>query len=634
MNYIILASFFSLIFAEKSPRLKFTVQEPTRFHFTKPEYYMTLHHQEGSDVLYVGAQAVIYVLTFTSKGVKDIKIPVPADENAKEACLSRSNMPQMECDNFITVIQNVSDTFVVCGTNAGTAKCWLLVNGTVLTDVPNGQMTPSDISPSFPSQRSVSLSADGSLYSALSTVGQPGSIRRTFGSRKLLKTENKWLHNPQFAGAAMIPGSQKQKEEIYFFFSEINKTAGIDEQPYRARIGRVCMVDEGGIKTMLPDSWTTFLKARIMCGVGTTPQQYNNLRQAFVLTARERRTGVMYGLFSNAWDTTVVCAYSIEDIDQAFSTSRLKGYSNTLAGHRPGTCVLKNVTSSLTAKTLGVIKDHPEIEDVISPVGGEPLQLPTDDQFTQTAADTVLAVNDEHYSVLYLGTEKGKVLRVLHTIEEAFIISQYSLFHNEGPVTAMAIDSQKGYLYVGQAMEIQRLPLADCNRYRDTCRECILSRDPYCGWDLAKKKCTAIPAGYNITTGAIVQSLDQSNTSVCGEATALKVRSTSPKEVVVDSEGSVLLPCPVRSYHATYRWEKDNYIKHYSCSISRGFCVLAPSPDQPLREGVFRCMALENGYKEEVVSYRLVYNGGPLPASFGSTLAPSLLLAAATLWLM
>lgn len=55
-------------------------------------------------------------------------------------------------------------------------------------------------------------------------------------------------------------------------------------------------------------------------------------------------------------------------------------------------------------KNLGVIRYHPEIEDVIRPVGVAPLDLPTDDQITHTVADIVLAVNDEHYSVLYLGT--------------------------------------------------------------------------------------------------------------------------------------------------------------------------------------------------------------------------------------
>lgn len=33
----------------------------------------------------------------------------------------------------------------------------------------------------------------------------------------------------------------------------------------------------------------------------------------------------------------VICAYSIEDIDQAFSTSKLKGYSSPFIGSRPGT---------------------------------------------------------------------------------------------------------------------------------------------------------------------------------------------------------------------------------------------------------------------------------------------------------
>lgn len=33
----------------------------------------------------------------------------------------------------------------------------------------------------------------------------------------------------------------------------------------------------------------------------------------------------------------VICAYSIEDIDQAFSTSKLRGYSSPFIGSRPGT---------------------------------------------------------------------------------------------------------------------------------------------------------------------------------------------------------------------------------------------------------------------------------------------------------
>lgn len=66
---------------------------------------------------------------------------------------------------------------------------------------------------------------------------------------------------------------------------------------------RIChfQVDEGGIKALLENSWTTFMKARVMCGAGNTQQQYNNMKQAVVLTAQDKRAGVMYGLFSNAW---------------------------------------------------------------------------------------------------------------------------------------------------------------------------------------------------------------------------------------------------------------------------------------------------------------------------------------------
>lgn len=43
----------------------------------------------------------------------------------------------------------------------------------------------------------------------------------------------------------------------------------------------------------------------------------------------------------------------------------------------------------------------------------------------------------------FVSSEQGKVLKVLHTSEGVFIISQYSMFHNEGPVLNMAIDPQK-----------------------------------------------------------------------------------------------------------------------------------------------------------------------------------------------
>lgn len=69
---------------------------------------------------------------------------------------------------------------------------------------------------------------------------------------------------------------------------------------FRMTFISVFQVDEGGPQNVLPNSWTTFLKARVMCGKAGTPVQYNNFKQAFVLTSH-LRTGLIYGIFSNAW---------------------------------------------------------------------------------------------------------------------------------------------------------------------------------------------------------------------------------------------------------------------------------------------------------------------------------------------
>lgn len=57
--------------------------------------------------------------------------------------------------------------------------------------------------------------------------------------------------------------------------------------------------------------------------------------------------------------------------------------------------------------------------------------------------------------VCFVSTEQGKVLKVLHTSEGVFIISQYSLFHNEGPVLNMAVDSQKVSLVWALSVNLQ-----------------------------------------------------------------------------------------------------------------------------------------------------------------------------------
>lgn len=38
-------------------------------------------------------------------------------------------------------------------------------------------------------------------------------------------------------------------------------------------------------------------------------------------------------------------------------------------------------------------------------------------------------------------------------------------------------------LYVTTRRELAQLDVANCGSYTDSCEDCVLARDPYCGWD-------------------------------------------------------------------------------------------------------------------------------------------------------
>lgn len=38
-------------------------------------------------------------------------------------------------------------------------------------------------------------------------------------------------------------------------------------------------------------------------------------------------------------------------------------------------------------------------------------------------------------------------------------------------------------LYVNSGSELVQLDVANCALYGDSCEECVLGRDPYCGWN-------------------------------------------------------------------------------------------------------------------------------------------------------
>nr|XP_006119480.1 semaphorin-4B-like [Pelodiscus sinensis] len=268
--------------------LTFPVLPPTPdipvLSFENGEKSTVLFYDAGSEQLYVGGRGVLRVLTFKEAEFNQTQVPLQVDEKAEKTCRSKPGAVQAECDNYIQVIQRLNgSSLIACGTNAGSPKCWFLSNTTKLQQDQRGQavtISGENLAPGSPSQPAAAIAVEGNLYSALSR--DKSTIQRSYGPRKLLRTEDRWLTDAEFVSAAWVPEKETNLDEIYFFYNEVNKTAGLDEEPIKARLGRVCKVDEGG-KSILVDFWTTFLQARLVCGGPAHPQRFNQLRDAVVL---------------------------------------------------------------------------------------------------------------------------------------------------------------------------------------------------------------------------------------------------------------------------------------------------------------------------------------------------------------
>ncbi|KAG9334368.1 hypothetical protein JZ751_008187 [Albula glossodonta] len=255
--------------------------------------------------------------------------------------------------------------------------------------------------------------------------------------------------------------------------------------------------DQGGTRT-LQKKWTTFQKARLVCSLPERHVTFNNLRAVFTLPGPDWRSTSFFGIFHAQWgdvDVSAVCQYKIEEVKGVFdgpykeyheTSQRWGRYTGTAPSPRPGACITNwhrengyNSSLQLPDSTLNFAKKHPLMEDHAQ---ARPLLLTKGVNFTQLAVDRVIALDQKPYSLLFIGTAEGWLQRAVVLDNEAHVIEEIQLFDSPQPVDSLTISHSKKFLYVGSRSEILQLPLANCSRYQSS-PDCLLSRDPYCGWD-------------------------------------------------------------------------------------------------------------------------------------------------------
>uniref|UniRef100_A0A8C2IUP7 Semaphorin 7A n=1 Tax=Cyprinus carpio TaxID=7962 RepID=A0A8C2IUP7_CYPCA len=578
---------FHCAFCSYNPRLTLK-QDDALLLYNRNYSHTVLFHQKGSKSLIVGGINQLLHFDVDSRQIVE-------NFTLNPRCVEGS------CENVVTVIERFENYTFVCGTNGEQPQCWKLFprESNKSTEGVDG----TGISPHTGSQNVLSLVADGDLYAAapLYSDGTLLQFRRKAGKRTSVWMYDQWVSEPTFISSFLAQRKNDSlNEKIYVLFREKNSDTSPEADPWISRVARVCKVDEGGPKQLLQNIWTSFLKARLVCGIPRESLYFNRLQDIFIQHADDWRDSRVYALFSSSWNSTAVCIYSLAELDDVFEHSSFKGYSEAIPIPRPGTCVKQS--NFIPISTLQIIKDHPEMKDWIQPIQKETPFFTSNKNFTKIAVDRVQASDDNLHNVLLLATDNGVILKILEDGSKAFIISETHLCNGSAPVHSMKLDSEKRKLFVGYPGQISILDLQRCEDYNASCEECVLSRDPYCAW--TEQGCTSQTKGG-------IQNIADGLTKVCHRKSGgrftreVKQSLTAPLRIQHSVHTGIpfYLSCPVDSNHATYKWEHNQ--TSIPCKQTQSECLLLIPAMTNGMYGDYRCTSHELDYTRTVREYRV-----------------------------
>ncbi|KAI1889470.1 hypothetical protein AGOR_G00163200 [Albula goreensis] len=567
-----------------------------RLRYGKFQEHTVLFHPEGSEDLFVGGKNILYRIDLEhSRFVENFSLTPTSGQNCHE----------MPCENVVTVIVEFQETLLVCGTNAHMPLCWK-----VYPQVANQSSRVVKahegigISPPLYTQNAVSLTVEGDLYAAtpLSRDGTSLQFRRKAGQRPNIWMYDRWLTDPTFVSASWIrrPKDPNQ-EKIYLFFREQNPDPNPEADPWISRIARVCKVDEGGSKRFFQSMWTSFLKARLVCGFPGESLYFNRLQDVFVQHADPWQQSRVYGLFTSSWNATAVCVYSIEDIDRIFENSPFRGFAGQIPKPRPGACIMKS--RDIPLDTLKILQEHPEMSVWIRPLLRHAPLYTSSSNYISITVDTVTAADGRPHNVMFLVTDKGTIHKILEDDLTPFIISEIHLRNRPAPVQSVKLLSSKGKLLVGFPDQVAQLDLRSCRGYGVTCADCILARDPYCAW--TGSSCSPVVPG-------AIQNVVGGTVDVChlSGADQHRYRPPLPDPIPVTYSlplgAAIYLSCPVHSRHASYTWEHP-LGRSSSCrpAQTQPDCLhLIPALNEE-HYGIYQCISTERNFTQILKLYQL-----------------------------
>ncbi|KAM8839014.1 semaphorin-4E-like [Synchiropus picturatus] len=595
--------------------LPYDIYNTHTFHEDGVFDYSTMLLREDLDLLVVGASGMLYALHLNDISKKNDSVKWDVTPQQVLKCEAKTIHAATDCRNQIkTLLKTQDDRMFVCGTNALDPRCdhMSYVDGKLTLEGKEERGTY--MCPSDPSESSASLMIGNDVYSATESVfsRSPPNFVRTLEDKDTLS-------DPKFVAMEMMPESENSDtgddDKIYLFFSE----KAVEYETYKpmlvSRVARVCKGDLGG-QISFRERWTSLIRARLQCPVPESKWPYiiqDTYR--WCDPQQDWKSCLFFAAFTSQTRSSpgsAVCVYSVTDISREFSegTSLIRildkwqPFKGSLPVPRPGSSIDNaarkagiNQSLLLPPKTIGIIQRNPIMKDNIQPVGGKASLVTERGEFTCIIVDQVQTTDGDSHHVMFIGTKKGTILKAVNYDGEMFIIQEVQVFKTPEPIKILKFSSVRRQIYAGSDSGVVQVSASSCGRSL-SCVDCVLARDPYCGWDQAAGRCTALSAAPR----RLLQSVKEGNTSLCHE-TEVRTEKKSPA-----APGYLKLLCSSESKLATIRWEKDHsplVSSPHRLELEDGLLILNVSKSDA---GLYRCLSVGRSREDEYITVIAQYN--------------------------
>ncbi|KAM7081513.1 semaphorin-6B isoform 1-T1 [Ciconia maguari] len=472
--------------------------------------------------LFIGDRDNVYRVSLEPAGAGEMRYHRKLTWRSNQHDISICRMKgkhEAECRNFIKVllVRNESLLFV-CGTNAFNPVC---ANYSMDTLEPIGDnISGMARCPYDPKHANVALFTGGMLFTATVTdfLAIDAVIYRSLGDSPTLRTvkhDSKWFKEPYFVHAV------EWRSHVYFFFREIAMEFNYLEKVVVSRVARVCKNDMGGSQRVLEKQWTSFLKARLNCSVPGDSHFYFNVIQAVTDILELDGRPVVLAVFStpaNSIPGSAVCAFDMTQVAAVFEGRFREQKSpesiwtpvpeDMVPKPRPGCCASPgmryNSSSTFPDEILNFVKTHPLMDEAVPSLGNAPWILRTMSryQLRKIVVDNAAGPWGNH-TVVFLGSSTGTVLKFLIQPNasaspapappgsQSVFLEEFETYHpgrcgrdteDERRLLGLELDKAAGSLLLAFPPCVARVPVARCQQHSGCMKNCLGSRDPYCGW--------------------------------------------------------------------------------------------------------------------------------------------------------